>query len=213
MVESRTVDSDLMALVRAIVTGDSTNAVRLLAESPRLASTRFEQGATRQAAQPYYLDEIGRYIYAGDTALHIAAAAYRTDIVHELLARGANVRAQNRRGAEPLHAAVAGMPGSRSWNPSAQAATVACLIEAGADPNAINKSGVTPSHVAARTRCAAALRALLVGGADAQRKNNNGSTPMLLATENTGRGGTGSPEAKAEQREIIRLLQQYGATR
>ena len=198
MVESRTGDSDLMALVRAIVTGDLTNALRLLGESPGLASTRFEQGATRQTAKPYYLDEIGRYVYAGDTALHFAAAAYRTDIVQKLIARGANVRAKNRRGAEPLHAAVAGMPGSRSWNPSAQAATVACLIDAGGDPNAINKSGVTPLHVAARTRCAAALQMLLVGGADAHRKNKSGSTPMLLATETTGRGGTGSPEAKAE---------------
>jgi hypothetical protein len=35
---------------------------------------------------------------------------------------------------------------------------------------------------------------------------------MLLATETTGRGGTGSPEAKAEQAEILRILQQYGAT-
>jgi hypothetical protein len=31
---------------------------------------------------------------------------------------------------------------------------------------------------------------------------------MLLAVENTGRGGTGSPEAKAQQQEIVRLLEQ-----
>jgi hypothetical protein len=49
------------------------------------------------------------------------------------------------------------------------------------------------------------------GGADARRKNNNGSTPMQIATRNTGRGGSGSVEAKAEQIEIIRLLQQHGA--
>jgi ankyrin repeat protein len=201
-----------LTLVQAIVTGDSTNALRLLAESPGLARARFEEGATRQAPQQYFIDEIGRYVYADDSALHIAAAAYRTDIVRALIATGANVRAKNRRGAEPLHAAVAGIPGSRGWNPAAQAATVACLIEAGADPNAFNKSGVAPLHVAARTRCAAAVRVLLRDGADAQRKNKSGSTPLLLATETTGRGGTGSPEAKAEQKEIIRLLLQYGAT-
>jgi ankyrin repeat protein len=169
------------------------------------------EGATRQATKAYFLDEIARYVYAGDTALHVAAAAYRTQMVRELIARGANVHAKNRRGAEPLHAAVAGTPGSRAWNPAAQGATVACLIEAGADPDAINKDGVTPLHVAARTRCAAAVQALLVGGADPQRKNKSGSTPMLLATESTGRGGTGSPQAKAAQKEIVRLLQQYGA--
>ena len=203
-------DSALMALVRAVVTGDEANAAQLLAASPGLASARYEEGATRQRAEPYFLDEIKRWVYAGDTALHIAAAAYRPAIVQELIASGANVRAKNRRGAEPLHAAAAGMPGSHTWNPSAQAATVACLIEAGADPNAINMDGVTPLHVAVRTRCAAAVRALLVGGADGRRKNKSGSTPMLLATRTTGRGGSGSAEAKAEQAEIVGLLQQYG---
>jgi hypothetical protein len=49
--------------------------------------------------------------------------------------------------------------------------------------------------------------ALLDGGADAQRKNGNGSTPMMLATRQTGRGGSGAPEAKAQQAEIVRLLE------
>ena len=38
------------------------------------------------------------------------------------------------------------------------------------------------------------------------------STALLLATQTTGRGGTGSAPAKLEQAEILRLLQQYGAT-
>jgi hypothetical protein len=94
-----------------------------------------------------------------------------------------------------------------------QAATIARLIESGADPDALDKSGVTPLHRAVRTRCAAAVKALLDHGADVQRRNNSGSTPMLLATVNSGRGGTGSPEAKAQQVEIIRLLEQHGARR
>jgi hypothetical protein len=36
---------------------------------------------------------------------------------------------------------------------------------------------------------------------------------MALATRTTGRGGSGSPEAKAEQTEIVRLLKEHGATR
>jgi len=35
---------------------------------------------------------------------------------------------------------------------------------------------------------------------------------MLLASQNTGRGGTGTPEAKAPQVETVRLLAEYGAT-
>lgn len=206
-------DSRLMALVRAIVADDPAPALRLLAASPALATAHAEDGATRQAAKTHFLDEIGHYVYAGDTALHIAAAAYRLDIVRKLIVMGADVRARNRRGAEPLHYVADGGPGSRSWNPAAQAATVTCLIQAGADPNTVDKSGVSPLHRAVRTRCAAAVRALLDGGADGRRKNKNGSTPMRLATLNTGRGGSGSPESKAQQKEIVRLLEQHGATR
>jgi ankyrin repeat protein len=213
MIEPGALDSALMALVRAIAGGDAAVALRLLAASPALAGVCFAEGATRRTAKTYYLDDIGRYVFAGDTALHVAAAAYGRELVQELIARGADVRAKNRRGAEPLHAAVVGVPGSRTWNPRAQVATVACLVEAGADPNALDKSGVTPLHRAVRTRCAAAVRVLLDAGADARRKNKRGSTPMLLATRNTGRGGAGSPEAKAQQREIVRLLEQHGATR
>jgi hypothetical protein len=36
---------------------------------------------------------------------------------------------------------------------------------------------------------------------------------MQLATQNTGRGGSGSPEAKAQQAEIVRLLAEHGAGR
>jgi hypothetical protein len=61
-----------------------------------------------------------------------------------------------------------------------------------------------PLHRAVRTRCAAAVKALLDSGADARAVNRKGSTPMLLATQSTGRGGTGSVAAKAQQAEILR---------
>jgi ankyrin repeat protein len=206
-------DAALMSLVRAIAADDAAAALRLLAASPALARARFEQGAMRHGAKVFLLDDIGHYIYAGHTALHVAAGAYRHAIARKLITAGADVRARNRRGAEPLHAAAMGMPGSSWWNPPAQAATIACLIEAGADPNATDMSGVAPLHRAVRTRCAAAVAALLAGGADVRRKNKNGSTPMLLATQTTGRGGSGSPEAKAQQEEIVHLLEQHGAKR
>jgi Ankyrin repeats (many copies)/Ankyrin repeat len=201
-------DAELMNLVRVIAAGDDRAACRLLTADPLLAKGRFEHGATRQAAKAYFIDAIGHYVYAGDTALHVAAAAYGKEIVRKLIRMGADVHARNRRGAEPIHYAADGTPGSRAWNPDAQAATVACLIEAGADPNARDKSGVTPLHRAVRTRCAAAVKVLLEAGADLQIRNNNGSTPLLLATQNTGRGGSGSREAKLQQEQILRLLQE-----
>jgi len=199
-------DFALRQLVEAVIVGDAEGVSRLLEATPQLARAGFQAGATRQSSEPFFLDRIARYIYAGDTALHIAAAAYQTKIVNDLLAAGADVHARNRLGQEALHAAACGSPGSRIWDPPAQAATIAGLVEAGADPNVLDKSGVSPLHKAIRTRCAAAVRTLLDLGADPVGPNKNGSTPMLLAIENTGRGGTGSPEAKLQQQEILRLL-------
>jgi len=83
---------------------------------------------------------------------------------------------------------------------------VTLLLEAGADPDAADAGGTTPLLRAVRNRCAAAVRALLDGGADARRANKHGSTPRDLALVTSGRGGSGSPEARAQQQEILRLL-------
>jgi hypothetical protein len=197
------------ALVQAIVFADLTTATGMLAASPNLARERAVYGAARHTAEDSFFDEILHYMYEGDSALHMAAAAYQKEIAIDLIAKGADVRARNRRGAEPLHYAGDGVPGSRRWNPPAQAATIAILIEAGADPNSLDESGVAPLHRAVRTRCAAAVETLLLGGADACARNKSGSTPLLLASQNTGRGGSGSPEARAQQEEILRLLQAH----
>jgi hypothetical protein len=210
-------DGDIKAdpfrqFVEAIVSGDSVTAIGLLDASPHLARERAARGAIRQAPKENFFDRIRHYINEGDTALHMAAAANETRIAEELIARGADVRAKNRRGAEPLHYAVDGGPGSPVWNPREQAKIIVRLIRAGADPNAVDKSGVAPLHRAVRNRCAAAVSALIEGGADPLAPNKNGSTPMLLATLNTGKSGSGSAKAKEQQQEILRFLEKLGAT-
>jgi hypothetical protein len=195
----------LAALLHSIARREPATADMITA-SPELARQRVTVGATRDDAVTWYLAEIEHYVYAGDTPLHVAAATYRPDIARQLLTLGADVGARNRRGAEPLHYAADGGPNLATWDPAAQAATIACLIEAGANPNALDKSGVAPLHRAVRNRCAAAVRALLAGGADPHLANKSGSTPLALATQATGRGGSGSAEAKREQVEIVRLL-------
>jgi hypothetical protein len=199
------------AFVAAIVAGEDLTATRLLDASPQLTKERAGSGATRQYSERNFFDRIRHYIYEGDTALHMAAAAFQTCIVEELIARGADVRARNRRGAEPLHYAVDGGPGVPAWDPKAQTKIIAGLIRAGADPNAIDKSGVAPLHRAIRNRCAAAVKALIEGGADPRAPNGHGSTPMLLATQNTGKSGSGSTEAKAQKGKILRILEKQGA--
>ena len=199
-------DAKLVDLIAAIAAGDEARTGKMLEKQPDLARKALDGGATRQRSNEFFFAKINHYAYEGDTALHIASAAYDLEMVRALLALGADVLAANRRGANPLHYAADGAPGSAHWSPRAQASVIAYLIKRGADPNARDKSGVTPLHRAIRTRCAAAVRALLKGGADASLPNEKASTPMDLAVKQTGRGGSGSPEAKRQQAEIIRLL-------
>ncbi len=145
-------------------------------------------------------------MYEGATALHAAAFSHDTWMARELVARGADIRARDRRGAEPLHAAMRGGPGSAQWDPEQQRAVIEYLVEAGADCDATAAGGVTPLHRAVRNRCSAAVDALLRAGADPRLRNDHGSTASDLAGWTTGRGGTGSADAKAEQAIIVALL-------
>ena len=170
-------------------------------------------GATSAATDTYFLDAIRHHVYAGDTVLHVAAAAHRRELAEPLVTRGADVRARNRRGAEPLHYAADGSPGATFWDPAAQVDVITCLIGAGADPNAFDKSGVAPLHRAVRTRSSAAVAALLEHGADPLLPNKTGSTPLHLAVQNTGRSDSGSDAAKNEQARVVALLLRHGASR
>jgi Ankyrin repeats (many copies) len=206
----RSDDRALMALFAAIASRDRADVARWLDSEPRLASTPIRIAATRQDGEAYFLVAIRHHVYAGDTALHLAAAAYQRELAESLLAKGADVRARNRRGAEPLHYAADGGPDTDHWDPVAQAEVIAGLIAAGADPNALDKSGVAPLHRAIRNRCSAAASALIDGGADPGLRNGRGSTPKRLAVQNTGKSGSGSAASKDEQGRLLSLLRRHG---
>ncbi|MFT3710626.1 MAG: ankyrin repeat domain-containing protein [Archangium sp.] len=150
-----------------------------------------------------FLEEIRHQSYRGDSLLHVAAASFDVATAKKLVKLGADVRARNRRGAEPLHYAADGAAGTSK----SQAAMVKFLVASGADANALDKSGVAPLHRAVRSRCTSAVEALLAAGADATLKNGSGSTPADLAHVNSGKSGSGSAEAHAEQQKIIALFE------
>jgi len=200
-------DQRFLDLVHAIISGNDGTVADLVDTSPALVREQAAVGATRNGPDNYFFEAIAHYMYAGDTALHMAAASFQHGIVQTLIDRGADCSARNRRGAQPLHYAA----DSNVWKPAAQAATIDRLIRAGADPNATDKSGVPPLHRAVRTRCAAAVEALLAGGAEPRGRNKHGSAPLHLAVQNTGRGDSGTPRAREQQRQIIELLLSAGA--
>ena len=186
-------------LVDAAVGGRADVVSQLLASDRDLATARSDDEC--------FVDAATHQLYAGDTALHMAAAAFRRVVAEILVRSGADSRARNRRGAEPLHYAA----DTNHWAPAAQRETIEYLLSAGADPNAIDNDGTAPLHRAVRTRSSEAVRALLAGGADVRRRNGSGSTPLHLAVQDTGRGGAGSMRARNEQLKIVVLLLEAGA--
>ena len=202
------VRSIFLDFVRHVVNGEIDEVSRRLAASPSFATASSDIGATRQDASTFFFSEIAHYLYVGDTALHMGAAAFRRPVAELLVAHGADCRAKNLRGAEPLHYAA----DANHWAPQAQAETIDYLVSVGADPNALDNSGVAPLHRAVRTRSLPAVRALLDGGANPKAPNKAGSTPLHLAVQTTGRGGSGSQHARQQQTGIIGLLLERGAS-
>src|SRR5262245_14567434 len=102
--------SDLTELFVAIAAGDRSTAMGLVDATPSLVTAGLARGN-----EFFIVDRLAQ-VYQGDTALHAAAFSYDVETATELVARGADVRASNRRGGEPLHAAVMGVPGSAHWD-------------------------------------------------------------------------------------------------
>src|SRR5260221_202411 len=193
-------------LIRAIVEDDRGEVKGLLKADGGLA--------TRPIGKPkLHTSKIFHWIYAGDTALHLAAAGYRVEIVRLLLVAGADPNAAtNHRRSCPLHYAADGFISGPAWDAQRQVETIRCLLAHGADIHAQDKNGATPLHRAVRTRCAAAVKCFLDAGADPTIRNKPGSTPFHLAVQNTGRGGSGSEKARTAQREILQAFLERGVS-
>ena len=80
----------------------------------RLLRRAVRRGRYSPGASAFFFVEIAHYLYVGDTALHMAAAAFRRPVAELLVVHGADCRAKNRRGAEPLHYAA----DANRWDPS-----------------------------------------------------------------------------------------------
>jgi ankyrin repeat protein len=206
---SESTDADLLQLMRLIADNEVALVLARIESEPALSQLVSSVGATRLESTKFFLAGIKHYIYAGDSALHVAAAGFRTEIVQALLAQKASCVTANRRGALPIHYAA----DTNTWHPEEQAHTIQQLIEAGSPLDARDLNGTTPLHRAVRSRGASAVAALLAGGASPNLGNESGSSPLHLAVQTTGRGGSGTARAREQQERIISLLLHHGADR
>lgn len=126
----------------------------------------------------------------GSTALHWAAYRDDVDMVKELIAAGANVKAATRDGAiTPLFMACA----------NGDADIVGALLAAGADPNSVKSNGTTALMIAAESGGTDAVKMLVDHGAGVNATEAvHGQTALMFAA--------------AQNREgVVRFLVAHGA--
>jgi ankyrin repeat protein len=129
--------------------GQTGLATRLLAADPELVSCH---------------DSSGR------TALHYAASSGRHELAGTLLAQGADIAAQDRWQATPLHRAL--------WHVE----VARLLVDAGAPLETADARGATPLLVASGSADAEVLRLLLDSGAQVSTQDNQGNTPLHMSS-------------------------------
>jgi hypothetical protein len=107
--------------------------------------------------------------------LHKAAQDDCVGRVMELLDRGADIDARDKKGRTPLLSAISGESYVNAW----------LLLSRGANPNIPDKEGNTPLHEACGLADMAMIHLLVEYGADSCAKNQDGENPeaMLNSTE------------------------------
>ncbi|MCU0779544.1 MAG: ankyrin repeat domain-containing protein [Akkermansiaceae bacterium] len=132
-----------------------------IADYPQIATLLLDKGADLRAKDR-----------TGKTALHWAAAVGNVAVLELLIARGADIEAnETPLGRTPLHFAAYG----------ADAKTVAALVAKGASMAAKDATGLQPIHFAAQLGDAEILEFLIGKGADVTMTESHGATPLHLA--------------------------------
>jgi ankyrin repeat protein len=182
-------DGSRIALISAVRIGDKARVESLLAEGADV-DARDEQGYTalhyavirKDLEIVRVLLDHGADLFAqvvsgqysiGDSAITLAALYGHSDIVSELLSRGASVDTRDRLGTTALMKAT--VIGNME--------TIRTLLENGSDVNARNNYGETALMFA--TNDSGVVKLLVKHGADVNAESLGGFTPLMYAAQHS----------------------------
>jgi ankyrin repeat protein len=197
----------------AVLRGDASLVKKSLAHgaNPNVGYTLGTEA--RRAGPDYYLP----FVLIGATPYVLAAKFASVDMMRDLAAAGADVRAATANGTTALMAAASNdhrrQQGYRfGERPTPEALEresfepVKAALELGADVNAANKDGDTALHIATLAQFNSVIQLLVEYGADVSVKNKSGQTPLMLASRRP-RGAAAAPTVSA----TADLLRKLGA--
>ena len=197
----------------AVLVGDASLVRKSLARGAN-PNVRYTTGTeARRAGPDYYLPST----LIGATPYVLAAKFASVEMMRDLAAAGADVRAATANGTTALMAAASNdhrrQLGYRfGERPTAEALEqesfepVKVALELGADVNAASEEGDTALHVATTAQFNSIIQLLVENGADVGVKNKSGQTPLTLAS----RRPRGAP-AGAQVSGTADLLRKLGA--
>jgi ankyrin repeat protein len=161
---------------RAAYRGDLVTMRQIFEKSPAVLESRSDPNRVfhfpkRAATTPPPFEELEPHRFA---ALHYAVYMFRTNVVVWLLAKGAEVNAEDRDGVTPLHQAAN----------FSNITLVKILLEHSANIHALTDKHRTPLHWAAVGGDLNTIKLLLEHGADPSVQDSVGRTPAMDAARN-----------------------------
>jgi hypothetical protein len=210
-IASRTLTYEQIRILRSVIGNPQADKLKeLLQKEPGLVHARYLFSPSVTECTPLH-EAVSKYQRIqherGGQMVDYTDGKHK-EIVQLLLARKAEVNAQDQQGFAPLHVAAGCYESFYIQLVEHKVDLVPLLLARQANVNLRDRQGDTPLHVTAAKFNRAVAEALLAHQANVHARNNKGLTPLGVAV----RSEATEPYLTKAQSAIIKTLQQHGAT-